>query len=310
MSSWGYWGIIQHMKKTAIPAIYSFSVPETAAGLRLDQAVALCVPGISRERAKKMIGIGAVWMNGRRVKIVSNAVHAGDRVSVYFSKNGCRRFYEIDPPRILYEDDWLLFYCKEPGIPCQGVPSDDYNNVAAAVFRYRHKCTPNAYVGIHHRLDIDTSGVMLFTLSPKANGNIHQQFKEHRITKTYLALVHGNPDFHDSEISSWIIRQGGRYFCRPVGPGKTAVSVFTKLVDFDGYSLVRVRPLTGRTHQIRLQLASLGHPVLGDVLYGGGDPRCTRTMLHAESLEIIHPQTKKTLRVEAALCEDMKRIIG
>lgn len=298
------------MQETKGLNTYPFSVPETAAGLRLDQAVALCVPGISREKAKKLIGLGAVWVNGRRTKIVSTTVHAGDEVIVYFSRKGCRRFYEIDPARILYEDDWLLFYCKEPGIPCQGVPSDDYNNIAAAVLRYRRRHIADAYVGIHHRLDIDTSGVMLFTLSPKANSSIHKQFKERRVVKTYLALVHGNPDFQNSEITSFIIRQGGRYLCRPTGPGKTAVTAFTKLADFNGYALVRARPLTGRTHQIRLQLSSLGHPVLGDAMYGTSDPRCPRTMLHAESLEIIHPHTEKPLRVEAELWEDMKRLIG
>jgi len=293
----------------APPDTYSFFVPEHAAGLRLDQAVALCVPGTSRENAKRLIALGAVWLNKRRVKIVSTPVRSGDRVVVYFSRTGCRRFYEIDSAHILYEDPWLLFYCKEPGIPCQGVPGDDYNNVAAAVLRYRRRRASDAYVGIHHRLDIDTSGVMLFTLSPEANSSIHGQFKERRVAKTYLALVRGNPDFQDRQVTSSITRQDGRYLCRPDGPGKTAFTVFTKLIDFDGYALVRARPLTGRTHQIRLQLSFLGHPVLGDGMYGGSDPRCTRTMLHAESLQIIHPRTGKALRIEAEMCDDMKRLI-
>jgi len=288
---------------------YSCAITETTAGLRLDQAVAALTPGTSREAAKRLIAIGAVWLNGRRVKRVSTTVRVGDALTVYRSHAGCRRLYEINPANILYEDRHLLFYRKEPGVPSQGVPGDDYNNVAAALLRYCREKTADAYVGVHHRLDRDTSGVMLFTLSPQANRGIHEQFAQHRIVKTYLALVRGNPGFQETEITSFISRRDGRYCCTETGPGKTAVAVFTKLADYEGAALLRAQPRTGRTHQLRLQLARLGFPVLGDPLYGGSGMGCGRTMLHAESLTVIHPVSGGTLRIEAALFEDMLRLL-
>jgi len=296
--------------ETSLPQTSSFRVTGATAGLRLDQAVAQALPGVSRETAKKLIAIGAVWVNKQRVKILSTRVHEGDIVTVHIGKHGWRKRYELDPTNILYEDPWLLFYCKEPGIPSQGIVCDDYNNVAAAVLRYRKQKTSQPYVGLLHRLDLDTSGVMLFTLSPEVNRHIHRQFQNHRVGKTYLALVHGNPEFQHTQIVSYISRRDGRYRCSATEPGKPALTAFTKLSDFEGYALVRAEPQTGRTHQIRLQLSFLGFPVLGDPLYGT-DPAGAypRTMLHAESLTIEHPVTGQVVRVTAGLFEDMEKLL-
>ncbi|MCX8043627.1 MAG: RluA family pseudouridine synthase [Desulfobacterota bacterium] len=289
---------------------YSFTVDEQAAGYRLDQAVAQAVPKISRTLVKKLIAFGAVWVNGKRIKRVSTIVHPGDEVCVYPSNEGCKRAYEINPAHILYEDRYLIFYRKEPGIPSQATPYDDYNNVAAAILRYKRRRHAHAYVGVHHRLDRDTSGVMLFTLSPQVNRSIHEQFKQHQVVKTYLALVHGNPEFQHKEIVTYITRQGGSYQCNLSGPGKQARTTFTVCAQLSGYALVKACPLTGRTHQLRLQLAYCGHPVLGDPLYGGHHPKAARTMLHAASIEITHPVTEKKLCVQADMFDDMLHLMG
>lgn len=280
-------------------------------GLRIDQAVAGLFKDISRERAKKLIAIGAVWLNSVRMQIVSRTVRSGDTIAVYIGRRGIDRYYEIDPANILFRDEWLLFYRKEPGIPTQGVVCDNYNNIFAGLQRHlKQQQQSPAYLGMHQRLDLDTSGVVLFTLSPKVNRSIHYQFKDHRVKKIYRALVAGNPGFSQLRLSNFIYRHAGRYRCSDSGPGKEAVTQFRMLAAYDGCSLLEAQPETGRTHQLRLQLAHLGNPILGDRLYGGAQGQGpARTMLHAISLSVFHPVTKKEITVEASLFQDMLKLI-
>jgi 23S rRNA pseudouridine1911/1915/1917 synthase len=219
-------------------------------------------------------------------------------------------FYEADGAHIVHEDDWLLLYAKESGIPTQGIFCDNYNNLYAALLRLLKKRGTASYLGLHHRLDLETSGVVLFTKNKQANRSIHFQFKNRAIDKQYLVLVVGNPSFAELEFSAAIAKKDGRYVCNPEIAGKPAQTFFEKLHDFQGYSLLRARPATGRTHQIRLHLAALGHPALGDSLYGGGSGLCARTMLHAESLRLTHPKSRKELQVRAPVPEDMQRLLG
>jgi len=289
----------------------TFTADPDAAPLRLDQAVALHLQDTSRETAKKLIRLGAVWLNGRRVQVLSRRVSGGDRVTVYRGRVGLNFYYEINPANILYRDDWLLFYRKEPGIPTQGVVCDNYNNLYAGLVRYLRGRQPAAYLGMHHRLDMDTSGAVVFTVNAKINRSIHYQFKTRRAHKTYLALVQGRVPFRTRELTTSISRDSGRYQCRGSGPGKTATTLFTRLKAVGGWTLLRAEPGTGRTHQIRLQLAFLGFPIVGDRLYGGAaGSAAPRTMLHAESLTIFHPLKKSDLTVTADMFDDMERLTG
>lgn len=286
-------------------------VGETVSGSRLDQAVAGTFDTISRERAKKLIAIGAVWVNGTRIQIVSRMVRCGDTLAVHIGRRGVERYYEIDPDNILYRDEWLILYRKEPGIPTQGVVCDNYNNLFSALQRYqKQQLQGGSYLGMHQRLDLDTSGVVLFTLSPKVNRSIHYQFKDHRVRKVYCALVAGVPDFAEKRIENFIYRHAGRYRCSDTGPGKQAATLFRLLEAYGDCSLLEAHPETGRTHQLRLQLAHISHPILGDRLYGNLTAQGPgRTMLHAASLTIIHPVTKKELTVEAPLFDDMQQVL-
>ena len=286
------------------------SVEEPLNGQRIDQAVAGLFKDISRERAKKLIALGAVWLNDSRTQIVSRTVRGGDSITVYIGRRGVDRYYEIDQANILYRDEWLIFYRKEPGVPTQAVVCDNYNNIFAGLQRHLKQQHDGAYLGMHQRLDLDTSGVVLFTLSPKVNRSIHYQFKDHRVRKVYRAIVSGIPNFSEKRLETFIYRHDGRYRCSDSGPGKQAVTQFRMLAAYDGCSLLEAQPETGRTHQLRLQLAHLGHPILGDRLYGGAQAQGPpRTMLHAVSLTVVHPVTKKELAVEAPLFDDMQQLI-
>jgi 23S rRNA pseudouridine1911/1915/1917 synthase len=293
------------------PEKFHITVTADSASLRLDQAISRHIAGMSRETARKYINIGGVWVNGKRAQILSRKVSPGDGIVLHISRAGCRKYYEINPRHILYKDASLLFYRKEPGIPTQPVPSDSYNNLYAALLRYLKAKDGTSYLGLHHRLDMETSGVILFTLSKTINKNIHEQFRKHLIKKSYLALVSGTTAFHGETVTTFISRQSGRYVCTLNGPGKIAITRFTTLEQHEGTSVVRAEPQTGRTHQLRLHLAFRGHPILGDPLYGAGPvEHIHRTMLHAEALSIIHPAHKEELCIKAELFEDMARIMS
>jgi 23S rRNA pseudouridine1911/1915/1917 synthase len=290
--------------------LYAFVVEGLAEPVRLDKAIVHFVPEISRVQARMLIAIGASWLNEQRVQVLSRQVNNGDRVLIYEGREGWKKFYEADEENILHEDAWLLLYCKESGIPAQGIFCDNYNNIYSGVLRLLKKRGKSSYLGLHHRLDLETSGVMLFTKNKQANRSIHDQFKNRSVEKRYLVLVTGNPDFDEREFSAPIAKKDGKYLCGPDIVGKPAQTFFQKLHDFEGYSLLRACPYTGRTHQIRLHLATLGYPVLGDSQYGGSSALCARTMLHAESLGLHHPQTRKELLVRAPIPEDMQKLLG
>jgi 23S rRNA pseudouridine1911/1915/1917 synthase len=294
----------------AQPKSYAFVVAGIEEPLHLDQAIGRFLPDVSRGQARRLIALGAAWVNEQRVQVQSWKVHNGDRVLIYKGREGWKMFYESDAAHILHEDDWLLLYCKESGIPTQGIFCDNYNNLYAGLQRLMKKRGKPSYLGLHHRLDLETSGVVLFTNNKQANRSIHYQFKNRSIDKQYLVLVSGIPAFDEFECNAAIAKENGKYVCGPDIAGKSAQTIFQKLHDFEGYSLLRALPHTGRTHQIRLHLATLGHPVLGDSLYGGGSELCVRTMLHAEVLRLTNPRTRKELRVCASVPEDMQKLLG
>lgn len=294
----------------SLPEKFHSIVAADSATLRLDQALSRFITGLSREAARRYIQIGGVWVNGKRTQIQSREVSPGDEIVLHLSRAGCRKYYAINPHHILYNDTALLFYRKEPGIPTQPVPSDSYNNLYAALMRYLKAAGKKFYLGLHHRLDMETSGVILFTRSQTVNKNIHEQFRKQLVKKSYLALVSGSAAFNAETVTTFISRENGKYRCSSSGPGKVAITRFTTIEQRAGMSLVRAEPQTGRTHQIRLQLSFLGHPILGDPLYGTGPTeQVQRTMLHAEALSIIHPAYGKELCITADLFEDMQRAI-
>jgi len=256
---------------------------------------------ISEPDASDLIDFGSIHINGRAVRNPSWRLSGNEEVWVYLPLHGTRRAYEINPDRILYRDACLLAYNKEAGIPSQQTPADAYNNLYAAVYRHLSKDSPSPYVALHHRLDQETSGVMLFAVDRTVNRSLGNAFQKHNVGKDYLAWVEGVPSKDEWICKKAIGRKGGRYLIRSSDKGKTAETWF-KVIFSDGDSLVLARPLTGRTHQIRLHLAADGHPVMGDRLYGGR--RAKRLLLHAYRLRLWHPTTKGELRITAPIPED------
>ncbi|MFH1092128.1 MAG: RluA family pseudouridine synthase [Pseudomonadota bacterium] len=286
-------GLVHLARKNLI-----FEVGESEAGERLDKFLAQAAD-LTRGRVRALIDFGSVWVRGRACRQQSRLLKAGDWVTFQAPEYGPVKFYEADPERILFQDEWLLAYDKEAGIPCQQTPYDGYNHLFGALSRLRP-----GYLGLHHRLDSLTSGVMLFSLSQKINPSLSRVFAQGRLTKIYLAVVQGSPPQDSWEVDRPVAKRQGGYFCPEDGRGKAALTSFTVLKRGKGRALIKARPLTGRTHQIRLHLALSGHPVVGDAEYKGRP--APRLMLHALSLSFNHPVTGQTLTIEAPRPEDFR----
>jgi 23S rRNA pseudouridine1911/1915/1917 synthase len=258
--------------------------------------------GMTRSEAGDLIDFGAVHLDGRRAQHPETLLLDGQDLRVFPPKRGIQRSYELDSRRILYQDKFLLAYDKEPGIPSQETPSDAYNNLFAAIKRYlaSRKPAKPPYAALHHRLDRDTSGVLLVSLHPSANRQLSLAFLRKKITKLYLAWVDGVLPEDFRAVRADICRQNSRYAVCREGLGKPAETLFQRVCQDASRALVLAQPLTGRTHQIRLHLASIGHPVTGDRLYGN-DPASGRLLLHAHLLRLHHPVTGELLVIQAPI---------
>jgi 23S rRNA pseudouridine1911/1915/1917 synthase len=266
-------------------------------GLSLDKAVSHYLR-ISKEEAADLIDFGSVYVRGLIERNPSIILSGGEEICVTFPPYGIRRFYEIDPIRVIFRDRFLLAYDKEPGIPSQQTPYDAYNNVFTALLRYlAGEKTSEGYAALHNRLDRETSGILIFALEKRVNKSLGSAFLERRVKKEYLAWVEGAPKNDSWTSDSQIGKVGGKYTAVRTGEGKKAETLFRVLRRQEGRSLVLASPLTGRTHQIRIHLAEAGHPVAGDRVYGAKPDR--HLYLHAWRLTLQHPVSGKHLSFEA-----------
>jgi 23S rRNA pseudouridine1911/1915/1917 synthase len=294
--------------------------PKLTAPRRLDHY--LIREGIhpSRSFIKKLILAGDVTVNGRPVK-PSHSVHPGDRIRLTIPEPVP---LEIHPEAIqldiLFEDPYLVVLNKPAGLVVHPAPGNYSGTLVHALL---HHCRDLSGIGgrerpgIVHRLDKGTSGIMVVAKTDDAHRNLSKQFSAHTIRRTYLALVLGTVKKGPVRIELPIGRD--RKDRKKISPRtarpRQAVTVVRVVRRFREATLVEAKPETGRTHQIRVHLANLGHPILGDRTYGGIKVaalkgfRIDRPMLHAQKLGFTHPLTSEAMEFEAPPPPDMERII-
>ena len=341
------------LKKIRIKAAASQAAPN-GAGIRLDQFLAQTLPAqlgrpISKGKVRKLIVAGAVYLNRTRVRIASKEIKPGAQLEVLIDlqrldSDGPARDipFEMSAQSILFEDEFIIAVDKPAGLPTQPTLDEARNNLFAAVKRFladRQKVpVGQVYLALHHRLDRDTSGVIVFSKSEKANPGLAKVFASREAQKTYHALASLNAKGQRTHTGAerrpeggsgkwpgkWSVQNylgraaGKNQYCSVRAGGDPAHTDFRVLEEFHNAFgpktyWIEARPHTGRTHQIRVHLSESGLPILGDSTYGGvsqiGKIRIPRMMLHAVSLTFPHPIHQNEIAIHSGVPGDFNQCL-
>ena len=296
---------------------HTFEVGPDEGPVRLDQYLASVLPGpVSRSHIKKLIDSGNILVNGSPAK-PHHKVKPGERIEV--------RHEEPIPSRpeaedialdILYEDDDIIVINKQAGIAVHPGAGKSSGTVVNALLNHCRELSDvdAARPGIVHRLDKETSGVMVAAKNNASHAELARQFKDRTVKKYYLALVKGTVELDNGTVDLPIGRHQSNRQKMAVrhDSERKAVTEYKVIKRFDGFTLVKLNLKTGRTHQIRVHMAYIGHPVLGDEKYGsralkGG---LSRQALHSYYLKLRHPTSGKEMEFTAGLPDDMKNMLG
>jgi 23S rRNA pseudouridine1911/1915/1917 synthase len=313
-------------------SLFSFCVDLENSGQRLDALIAGHLPDLSRTAAAELVRAGRVTVSGHPRK-ASYRPRAGERIDGAIPapvSADCRP--EAIPLDLLYEDRSVVVVNKPPGMVVHPAPGHAGGTLVNALL---HHCRDLAGIGgevrpgIVHRLDKDTSGVMVAAKTQAALLHLSDQFKQRRVVKRYLALVAGVPQRPAGVAEGAIGRHPvhRKKMALRDGPGgRSAVTRWALIEPLGGAALMEARPQTGRTHQIRVHFAAMGHPILGDALYGKGRRRpgghdaasqafgriaagIRRQQLHAADLTLRHPVSGEEMHFGAPLPADMQRVL-
>ena len=317
---------------------YKLSVPDVHQKLRIDKYITQFIENASRTKVQKSINLGNVTVNGNFIK--SNyIVKPFDEIEIELPVPEKQDVLpENIPLDIVFEDDYLMIVNKPAGMVTHPAYKNYSGTLVNAIMYYSETkkdrlSNLNGFerAGIVHRLDKDTSGLIVIAKDEITHRKLSDQFFKHTIEREYNALIWGRLHVKSGVIEKKLGRdKKDRKKVAVVSDddvGKTAITTYEVLTEYDILSLVKLVLKTGRTHQIRVHLASAGHPVFGDVTYGGREPHSInltaklklqiknlleimpRQALHAKVLGFIHPVTKEKLRFESDLPADIKSVI-
>ena len=282
-------------------------------GERIDAYIARALPEISRSYVKRLLDGGMITIGGRVPK-------ASEKVSV-----GAELVVEVPPPEamslepqripvtIIYQDNDIIVVDKPPGLtvhPAPGHPSGTLVNALLAMCPDLQGIAGTLRPGIVHRLDKDTSGLLVVAKNDRAMRSLQAQLSERRVHKTYLALVHGVPSPREGQIEAPIGRNPkNRKKMAIVKDGRESTTRYKVREELRGYALLEVEPVTGRTHQIRVHLSAIGHPIVGDSVYGRPSPLLGRQFLHAWKLAFAMPLGERQVEFESPLPMDLREAL-
>jgi len=288
-------------------------------GKRLDLFICERVPKLSRSRVQKLVSQGNVSVDGEK-KSKSYAIKRKNNIEVNIPPLSKLKAEPEDIKiNIIYEDEDIIVLSKPAGIvvhPSPGHPAKTIVNALLFHTKFLSDIGGVLRPGIVHRLDKQTSGLMIVAKNDNAHKNLSQQFKKKSVEKIYLALVHSIIEEDEGRIDAPIGRsRKNRKKMSVIPEGRQAVTEFEVLKRFSNFTLIKVKPITGRTHQIRVHLSYIGKPVVGDVQYGKGrrikdDLKLKRHFLHALKLKFKHPRDGKEMSFEDKLPEELKNLLN
>lgn len=299
---------------------HRFSVAAEDAGQRLDRYLAAHLPELSRTRLQELVDDGHVQVEGRTSKR-SYQVEAGETIEIEVPSPPSPEVQPAAIPlEVLYEDEDVAVVNKPAGmIVHPGAAASAGTLVSALLHRFGKLSSVGGPLrpGIVHRLDKDTSGVLLVARNDAAHRRLVEQFRERRIEKTYLALLHGRMKEESGRIELPVardLRRRSRMTARR-REGRPARTDWRMRMRLDGFTLIEADLHTGRTHQLRVHFSALGHPVVGDTLYGAPRvlragsatlPLLGRNFLHAAQIRFLHPRTGEPVEVRAQLPAELR----
>ena len=283
---------------------------------RIDAYLSERMDDLSRVAIQRLVSNGKIFVNGKKVK-TSYKVQTGDKIQIEEEKPvEISLKAENIPLDVIYEDADIIVINKLKGMvvhPANGNPDGTLVNAVMAICKDSLSGIGGEIrPGIVHRLDKDTSGIIVVAKNDKAHINLSEQIKNHEVKKTYIALVRGIVKENEATINMPIGRsEKDRKKMAVKRNGKKAITHFKVLQRYDNYTLLEVNIETGRTHQIRVHLSHIGYPVIGDEVYSNGKNEWNEKgqCLHAKSLEFIHPTTGKNMYLEAELPEYFQKIL-
>ena len=291
-------------------------IVEDSANVRLDAYISSKETNLSRTNIQRLIEEGNILVNGQKKKI-SYKVQTGDNIEINIpeAKETSIKAENI-PVEVVYEDNDIIVVNKPKGMvvhPANGNPDGTLVNAIMAMCKGSLSGIGGEIrPGIVHRLDKDTSGLLIVAKNDLAHINMSNQIKDRQVKKIYIALVKGNINENEATINMPIGRSTkDRKKMAVRKDGKEAVTHFKVLKRYKDYTLLKVKIDTGRTHQIRVHMAEIGHPVVGDMVYSKGKNEfgVEGQMLHAQSLDFKHPITGKKMHLEAKLPEYFEKVL-
>ena len=283
-------------------------------GVRLDRFVADKCPELTRTHVQRLIAEGFITVNGREAKS-SLRLDSGDRVDVIVPPAPPSPLTpEAIPLSIVYEDEDLLVVDKPPGLtvhPAPGHPDHTLINAILSHVPHLARMGDSLRPGIVHRLDKDTSGLMLVAKNQVAQMNLIEQFRARSVVKEYLVLVKGHLTPEKGIIDAAIGRDArNRKRMAVVKEGRPARTQYQVIKYINDYTLLEILPETGRTHQIRVHLAAIGYPVVGDAVYGVKSPYLSRQFLHACRLGFRLPSSGEYVEFKSELPSDLEKALA
>jgi 23S rRNA pseudouridine1911/1915/1917 synthase len=292
-------------------AAYSFTV--AGSGIRLDKFVAEQIPELSRTHARKLIDESLVTVNGTAAR-PSLRLEPGDVIEITVPPETAPGLPAEDIPlSIVYEDDDVLVVDKPAGLTVHPAPGHPEHTLVNALLGHLPELSSSddpVRPGIVHRLDKDTSGLIVIAKNRRAHAALTTQFSARTVSKTYLVLVKGRLSPQKGIIESNIGRDTlNRQRMAVVSEGRPARTLYTVKRYLDDFTLAEIKLETGRTHQIRVHLAAIGFPVAGDPTYGVKVPFLSRQFLHAHRIGFRHPVTGKEMDFESPLPPDLQQAI-
>ena len=313
-------------------------IPGSVPKIRLDEYLMIWLPTalgepISKSKIRTLVISGAVYVNRHRNKNMTTPLYSGAFIEVYYDESAFQSgntqrisLARLDPSRVVFEDEWLIVVDKPAGLPTQPTVDANRANLFDLMKKFfdQRENTENAYVGLHHRLDKDTSGLVMFTKVESANKGVSELFTNKKIRKTYQCLTWRAPSSPNYQVNQQFEienylgkiseKNENAKFGAVTSGGDHALTRFRVLECFRDVYWLEAEPHTGRTHQIRVHCAENHLPILGDPIYRDSKvvsfATAPRLMLHAGVLTFIHPMNQKEMIIRTPLPDDFVNTLG